>query len=308
MIVACGEALVDLMPETVAGELVYRPVLGGSLSNVALGVARLDGRAGYLWELSTDALGCAFHDHLAGEGVDVSAVRRAARATPVAIVDLAGPEPRYNIADPDRVMFDTVPPPLPSGTAVLVLGSAVLAQEPVAATLERLAATAPLVALDWNVRRPAIGDLATYRARLWRMSAAAGIAKASAADLAMVGEDDPDAAMRGFVAAGAGLAVLTRGADGASAWTAAGEAHVPTQAAHVVDAVGAGDAFMAGLLAALQRDGRLARDRLAALGSDDLAALLREAQAVAAATCARKGAVMPRSAELRTAPRRRLAG
>lgn len=298
MIVACGEALVDLMPGTVAGELVYRPVLGGSLFNVALGVARLGGRAGYLWELSTDTLGCAFHARLTAEGVDCAAVRRAGRATPVAIVDLTGPEPRYNIADPDRVMHDTAPPALPPRTAVLVIGSAVLAQEPVGTALERLAGTAPLVAIDYNVRRPSITDLAAYRGRLWRLSARAGIAKASTADFAMLGEPDPAAAMAGFVAAGAGLAVLTRGADGASAWTAAGRADVPTLARDIVDTVGAGDAFMAGLLAALQAEGRLSHAALCALDDAELARLMTEAQCVAAATCGRKGAVMPAASEL----------
>lgn len=300
MIVACGEALVDLMPETVAGETLYRPVLGGSLYNVALGVARLGGRAAYLWELSNDGLGQAFLARLASAGVDTTAVRVTARATPVALVDFSGAEPRYTIADPDRIMHDTVPPPLPAAITCLVVGSAVLAQQPVAIALEALALAAPLVAIDYNVRRPSITDLAGYRARLLRISRAAGIAKASVADLGMIGEHDAAGYMRGLVADGAALAVLTAGAAGAMAFTAAGEAHVPSQAVTVVDPVGAGDALMAALLARLQGDGSLSRAALAALGNAELTALLVAAQRVAAVTCSRKGAVMPMATEITT--------
>ncbi|MCF3935411.1 PfkB family carbohydrate kinase [Acuticoccus sp. M5D2P5] len=300
MIVTCGEALVDLMPETVGGETLYRPVLGGSLYNVALGIARLGGRAGYLWELSNDSLGTDFLQALRKDGVCVTAIRRTDRATPVAVVDLSGAEPRYNIADPDRVMNEMVPPAIPAEATCLVIGSAVLAREPVATEIEALAGQAPLVAMDYNVRPPSIHDLAAYKARLVRLSEKAGIAKASVADLEILGEEDPTAFMRALVASGTGLAVLTAGKDGASAFTAAGEAHVASRVDAMVDAVGAGDAFMCGLLTMLQTWGSLSYDALRSLGEDRLRALLDYAQSVAAVTCRSKGAVMPRAAELWT--------
>ena len=298
MIVSCGEALVDLMPEELDGELIYRPVLGGSPYNVALGVARLGGRAAYLWELSSDRLGCAFAEALANEGVDISAVRRSARATPVGIVDLSGAEPRYNIADPDRVMHDTDPPALPAGASILVVGSAVLAQEPVADRLEALAMAAPLVAMDYNVRLPSITDLPRYRGRLERMSARAGIVKASEADLAMIGVDDAEAFLHRMLQAGAALAVLTRGGEGVSAWTAGASVHVAARRVEVVDAVGAGDAFMAGLLASLQCGKLLAGPSLHALTEARLTDVIGTAQSVAAVACTKRGAVMPKHTEI----------
>lgn len=299
MIVSCGEALVDLMPDRVDGALVYRPVLGGSPYNVAVGVARLGGRAAYLWEVSTDTLGEAFAARLAAHGVDCTAVRRAGRATPVAIVDLSGTEPRYNIADPDRVMHDTALPDLPAGTAVLAIGSAVLAQEPVAAAIEALAARAPLVAIDYNVRLPSISDLAAYRARLERISRRAGIVKVSEADLSMIGVDDAPAYLARMLAGGASLAVLTRGGDGVAAWTGGGTAVTrPALAVEVVDAVGAGDAFMAGLLASLQSRNVMTADALRTLDEPGLTNVIDEAQRVAATACTKQGAVMPDIAEV----------
>ena len=319
MIVTCGEALVDLMPETIGGEVLYRPVLGGSLYTAALGIARLGGKAGYLWELSSDALGARLVETLGQANVDVGAVRRSARATPVAVVDLSGEEARYNIADPDGVMVDTDLGALPNGTACLLIGSAVLAREPVASAIERLAADAPLLAVDYNVRPPSIVDRPAYKARLARLSRRAAIVKASVADLTALGEDDPRAFMAELARAGTSLAVLTAAQDGAHAFTSgvnatrtgarataigpqsAGrgvEVSVPSAVRTIVDTVGAGDAFMVGLLYHLQRIRALSHERLAGLSEGELLEALRFAQAAAAFTCASKGAHMPSSADL----------
>jgi fructokinase len=298
VIVTCGEALVDLVPEGPDGDSVYRPVLGGSLYNVALGIARLGGRSGYLWELSSDALGQRLLTALARDGVDTAAVLVSARATPVAIVDFSGAEPRYNIADPDRVMLDTTPPPLPPAAGCLVIGSAVLAREPVADAIEARAGEAPLLAIDYNVRPPSVRDRAAYKARLVRLSQCGGIVKASEADLASLGEDDPEDFMARLTQAGAAIAVLTRGAGGATVLTERRRESVASIARSIVDPVGAGDAFMAGLLTWLQRRDVLTTARLKELEGADLQDLLVYAQAVAAATCASRGAVMPFARDL----------
>lgn len=298
VILACGEAIVDLLPEEADGELIYRPVLGGSLCNVALCVARLGGQAGYLWEISTDRLGAMVRAALDAAGVDRTVAAPSERATPVALVDLSGPEPRYNIADPDRVMCDTLPPPLPGEIGCLVVGSAVLALEPVGEAIERLAEACECVAIDYNVRPPSIADRDVYWARLRRISERATIVKASVADFKALGLDDPRAIMQSFVNRGVGLTILTEANEGASAWTAAGTARVPSSAKHIVDTVGAGDAFMAGALVHLQRHGALNRVQLATHDCESLAGLLGFAQSVAAVTCGRRGAVMPSLADL----------
>ncbi|MEM7693757.1 MAG: PfkB family carbohydrate kinase [Pseudomonadota bacterium] len=298
MIVTCGEALVDLMPEMTAEGVRYRPVLGGSHYTVAIGIAKLGGHAGYLWELSTDALGCALYDRLRGEGVVVDHVARSARATPIAIIDKSGPEPRYNIADPDRVMDDTPLPALPAGVSCLHIGSAVTSREPIGAAVEAFAAAAPFVSMDINARPPSIADAAAYRARLRRLWPACAIFKASVADIEAIGAGDPVAYMQSVVAAGVPLAILTMAQDGACAFTPRSSVEVPTLTREVVDPVGAGDAFMAALLATLQAGARLARGSLGVLSDQDMGALLSRAQRAAAFACARQGAEMPSEADL----------
>ncbi len=298
MIVACGELLVDLMPEGEGDDIVYRPVLGGSHYTVALGIARLGGRAGYLWELSHDTLGQRFHASLCAAGVDCSAVRRASRATPTAIVDKSGPEPRYNIADPDRVMHDTPLPPLPAGAACLHIGSAVLAQDPVGGYIEAAARTAPLVSLDINARPPSITDREAYCGRLRRIAALSGVVKASVADIEVIGEGDAESYMTARVNEGASIAILTMAEGGALAITARERVWRQSRATVVRDPVGAGDAFMAALLFRLQSMGALSREAIADLGEGTIADLLDFAQTAAAFTCGRSGAVMPTAGDL----------
>ena len=73
---------------------------------------------------------------------------------------------------------------------------------------------------------------------------------------------------------------------------------VPGSAVEVVDTVGAGDAFSAGLLAWLHGEGRLRRELLDELSSADLTRLLAYANRVSAITCTRAGADPPYRTEV----------
>jgi fructokinase len=92
--------------------------------------------------------------------------------------------------------------------------------------------------------------------------------------------------------------VVTRGGEGAIGFSARGSVVAPPVRVTVADTVGAGDTFQAALLTWAAETGRLSPD---ALQQIDLAAL-REALAfaaqAAALTCSRRGADLPRRAEL----------
>src|SRR5262249_39441677 len=90
--------------------------------------------------------------------------------------------------------------------------------------------------------------------------------------------------------------VLTRGDRGALAFCSAGEARVAARPVAVVDTIGAGDAFMVGLLDALWGLDLLGGDRRAGLGRSGLGALAAVLQAAApssAFTVGRAGADLP---------------
>ena len=81
-------------------------------------------------------------------------------------------------------------------------------------------------------------------------------------------------------------------------WTAAAEVELPAMPTVLVDTVGAGDTFQAALLAGLAETGHLDPRALESLTAPSLVELLSFAGKAAAITCSRRGADMPRRAEL----------
>ncbi|OUM02823.1 carbohydrate kinase family protein [Variovorax sp. JS1663] len=307
MFVVCGEALMDVyVLEATATGLRMDARIGGSPFNVAVGLARLGRRAALLTGLSRDAAGERLVQALAAEGVDPRLVVRSDAPSTLSVVsvDAAG-MPHYTFyghGTADRAIHADNLPALPAEARVLQFGSYALVVEPTGSALRALAARERgrrLVAYDPNVRLNVEPDLARWRQTVEAMAALAHIVKVSDEDLERLYPGSaPGEVARGWLAAGAHLVVLTRGAQGSEAWTHrlhATEAAVPVT---VVDAVGAGDTFQAALLTWLDERGALSTEGLAALDAAGLAALLRFASRAAAITCSRRGADMPRRAEL----------
>jgi fructokinase len=156
-----------------------------------------------------------------------------------------------------------------------------------------------LLALDPNPRPALTPDPAALMSTLDKWLAEVDLVKVSAEDLAWTFPGlSPAEVARRWRAAGPSLVVVTLGADGVYALGPAGPVELPAPPVELVDTVGAGDAFTAGLLAGLDRAGALTPESLRRLGSAELIAALRFAGRVAAATCARAGADPPWAADL----------
>ena len=306
MIVSAGEALIDLLPTRDGdGRPALRPAIGGSPFNVALALGRLGAPAGFMGAISTDAFGDQLVAALAEAGVSTELVARVARPSPLAIVSLDGAEPGYSFYDTGTAARGLVfreLKPLPPHVSVLHLGSIALAADPAASTLIARAAAARaerIISVDPNVRPAFAPNEAVYRRNLDAALGLADIVKLSLADLAWLRPSvAPSAFAAERLAAGAALVVVTRGPLGATAYRGGDVVDVPAPSVQVVDTVGAGDAFMAGLLAALAAGGLVLRADLAGLDRPVLAAVLGFAAEVAAVTCTRAGADPPRRADL----------
>jgi fructokinase len=185
---------------------------------------------------------------------------------------------------------------LPIVTAdALFFGGISLAGEPCGTAMEALCtreAGARVIMLDPNIRPGFIRDEGAFRARMARMLAMADIVKLSSEDLDWLAPDR-GAFIAGLLAAGTRLVCLTEGAAGVRAFTSAGTVFEPARPVAVVDTVGAGDTFNAGLLAALQAAGALSKAGLAALDAGTLQAALRLGVQAAAVTVSRAGANPP---------------
>ena len=306
MIVSCGEALIDFLPSSGDdGHPAFRAFPGGSPFNVAIALARLGVATGFYGGLSTDLFGGLLHRALTDNGVDIGLANVNGRPTTLAFLSLQDGNARYAFFDEGSAgrMLDEIDlPALPRAVTALHFGSFSLAEEPCGSAYEALMRREQrdrVMSLDPNIRPSLVKNRDGYIARLDRMAAMTDIVKLSEEDLAWMAPDAPfeDVAGR-WLAAGARLVVLTRGADGATARSRSASVAIPGVATAVADTVGAGDTFTAGLIARLHRQGLLAKPAVAALQETEIADALSFAARAAAMTVSRAGADPPRLADL----------
>ncbi|MFJ8106227.1 carbohydrate kinase [Streptomyces sp. NPDC096132] len=297
-ITVLGECVADAFTEaaSTSTELALRVLPGGGPANTAVSLARLGTPARFLARLSGDVFGRLFRAHLEESGVDLSDAVRAAEPSTLAVAELDArgqaafsfhaqntADWQWTAQELDRVDL--------SATACLHTGSLALVQAPGAAAVEDfLASAAPrtTISIDPNVR-PLLVRPDVYRARLAHWCGLADVLRLSEDDLELLlPGTPPERACDIWHAAGARLVVITRGADGALASLDGERVRVPAVPTAVVDTVGAGDSFTAGLLHHLDARGLLG-GRLTELRLDDVAEACRFAARVAALTCSVAG-------------------
>lgn len=300
MILVCGEAIVDLTPAACGERDGFVPRPGGSPCNVAVGLGRLGAPTGFVGGLSSDPFGRLLAARLVDSHVDLSWATTSDDPTPVAFVVLDDDRvPEYVFHLRGTAMDAVVAPadPLPHEVAAVHVGSIGLVLGPagdVAADLLRRAGADRFTTLDPNIRARFAGDRAGYSERLTGWLRSTDLVKVSEEDLAWLHPDaDPVEVAGRWLDQGPALAVVTRGRDGAVAVAADGCVEIPGVAVEVVDTVGAGDAFMSGLLGWLAETDALSRDAVASLTADERADALRFAATAAAWTCGRAGADPP---------------
>jgi fructokinase len=296
MIVVAGEALVDVVLDR-DGDSTETP--GGSPLNVAVGIARLGVPATLLTQVGHDERGGLVVRHVTASGAEIVAVPTSSGRTSLATAHLD----EQGLASYDFDLEWSLPPQdLPTCLALHVgsLGTVLEpGRESVLDLVEQAVARGTFVSFDANLRESFLDD----RDRAWQqvreLGARATLVKLSDEDAALLdpGSDPDDVARTLLQGQRTDLVILTRGAHGATAFTAEGEVSARPRAIEVVDTVGAGDAFMAGTLAQLA-DLDAFRQPVAALGRAALEQLLRGAVEVAALTCERRGANPPRREEL----------
>ncbi len=301
MIVCCGEALIDFLPaQTLEGAKAFQPFNGGSIYNVAIALGRLGHDVGYLGGLSEDFFGQMLVEGLKASNVDLSYVAMSARASMLAFVNLKDGQPQYAFVDEGsaaRMLSTEQIAKISDQVTTLHFGSISLINEPVASTLEQLAKINKdrcIISLDPNIRPTVVVDRETYLARLERMIALADIIKISDEDMDWIYPNaDHKSYVRKWLEQGTALVIITRGSEGATAFTNIHEIDQPVEKITVSDTVGAGDTFTAGLLSSLEQQGLLQREKLAHISAKQWKQATKLAAHAAAITVSRAGANPP---------------
>lgn len=261
--VCFGEILWDLFEVPVArGRAVrFERQLGGAPANVATGLARLGVRAAVAGGVGKDSFGEALGVHLDGDGVDTRFVDRLPNRTGVTFVtrDVRG-EPRFLFYRHDSADMATTVAHVDAwlsrgageATWMLVGTSTLVVPALAEATwrlLDRAAAAGASIHVDLNVRAHLWQSRAKMSSSIAALVGRAQLVKASDADLAAVAGARGEAWLARYAPKATWL--VTYGAKGARAVGAHGDVRTPSKRVRCVDATGAGDAFIAGSLAAL---------------------------------------------------------
>jgi fructokinase len=303
--------------------LIARP--GGSPANVAVALARLGVSTSFAGRISGAGFGPWLRAHLRANEVDTTPSVTARENASLALVTLdADGVPSYTFYVEGTADSQWHPSELSrvslTDVAAVHTGSLALALEPgrttVATWLNAVrGAGRVFISFDPNVRLTLIDDLAAFRDGTAQLVSLAHLVKVSEEDLhALHPEEDAIAVATRWARSGPDSVVVTHGPGGATAVqvtpaasggrpsTASPPAtrlvHRPAPSVEVVDTVGAGDAFTAGLVTWLAERGALAVGATRGLTWAHVAEWLDFANQVAALTCRRAGADPPRRSDL----------
>jgi fructokinase len=289
----CGEVLIDVLPTG--------PVVGGGPANTAKALARLGHDVDFIDGISTDAYGVGARKELERDGVGLSLSLTSDKPTCTATVtlDSAG-SASYEFLIDGTATFDFSPSWLPDPErlkpSVLHIGTLVTIVEPASSILfdwaVNCAEFAPIV-FDPNVRSSVVSDRDKYCAAVEKWVGISSVIKLSDDDILWLYPDEAmDEVAKRWIANGASLVVVTRGAKGIIGYTEHGFEEVNGAKVTVVDTVGAGDTVGAILVEGINNHS------VSGLHGQVLNSVLDRAAIAAGITVSRAGAQPPRLHEL----------
>ena len=284
-----GESLIDVVQRPDGSTVEHA---GGSAANVAVALARLGRPVQFLTAYGDDDRGTALARHLNQSAVGLVGDPRILERTATASATIAADGSASYTFDIEWRLPE-VPDLEPAVVHACSIGAV---REPgagdVRALLERLRPHAT-VSYDVNARPAVTGAGPELVRAVEDVAALADLVKASDEDLATLYPEQPvERAVERLLGLGPGAVVVTRGRAGA-AWYADGHrVEAPAVEVEVVDTIGAGDTFGAGVIDALWNVDALG-GRLTGLTHQEIEAVLRHAARAAAVTVSRPGADPP---------------
>ena len=298
--ICMGELLIDFVPTVTGQDLLnaeaFKKAPGGAPGNVAVGLQRLGISTAFIGKLGDDPFGWFLAKTLSDAGVDVSPIRYTSEArTALAFVSLQADGERefmfYRHPSADMLLKpDEIDVGAISAAKLFHFGSISLINEPAhSATLHavnKAHESGCLVSYDPNLRMSIWPDEEAARQGLLLGLSKANIVKISEDEVDfLTGLGDLEKAKEKLWHDDMQLLVVTRGRDGCRFFTSGFQGEADSFNVDAVDATGAGDGFVAGLLQGILKDPATLQD------PQLLTSLCRFANAVGALTTTERGAI-----------------
>jgi sugar/nucleoside kinase (ribokinase family) len=318
-VLSLGEILVDWVCTTTGAELdraeTFTKAPGGAPANVAVGCARQGIKTAFLGRLSTDAFGQWLKAILEEEGIDTTgtvidsqAQTRMAYVVTTATGDRKLAEfSKISVADAQYSPNDVNAEQFLKAK-VLHFGSISLIESPSKEATTKAVELAHenklLVSYDPNVRIGLWPTPDACRQTILNTLKWADFVKLNLGELEfLTGSKDFNAARRLRQEHDLPLLIVTLDSHGAHIITDNSEKTVPGVKIQLVEATGAGDGFVSGIISGLLLhvgDAKNRQQALSELPIDTLTEIVRRANAVGALACTRAGAIpaLPRKSEI----------
>ncbi|MEO6997448.1 MAG: PfkB family carbohydrate kinase [Terracoccus sp.] len=297
-----GETLIDAVTRS-SGEALEH--VGGSPANVAFGLAALGHDVDLATWIATDERGLRIAEVCRARGVGLTPGSQGAPFTSVAHARLDPTGAATYVFD---LEWQLAAVPQLETYGHVHIGSIGAVLEPGASSVRETALTArawSTVSYDPNARPSLMGRPADARRTIETSIALSDVVKVSDDDLDWLCPGEPlSNVLERWCILGPELVIVTRGGDGATVRVGrTGETgDFPARRVTVVDSVGAGDSFMAGLVSGLLDAGLLggpqARTALAEVALDDVRPAVERALATGSLTVGQAGAHAPTRADL----------
>ncbi|MFJ4173335.1 carbohydrate kinase family protein [Microbacterium sp. NPDC089696] len=249
--VVIGDALIDEIRDA-AG---VRELVGGAALNVAVGLRRLGVDTALIAMVGDDEAGDHIREYLVDHGVRLietpaprgssrAIVQRGADGEPVYLFNEAAQRRSIRYSDEARTAI---------AQASLVAISCFPFDVPAEVDALAVAVRGARLAIDPNPRSGMLGDRTEFVRGFERLAADTAIVKVGADDAALLYDGDLDALRTRLRGLGVRAVLATAGPDGAILETDDGTVRAPisTLPGRIVDTVGAGDATLAAVSAAL---------------------------------------------------------
>jgi fructokinase len=298
-----GEALIDFKS---TGNLAFQGFIGGSSLNVATATSRLGQATTFLTQISTDLFGISLKEHMDKNQIDTTFMLESAAPSTLAFVEERGGQAHFTFLGNGAAdtLYNPEPrPELPSSVKFVQFGSISLLSEPTSSSIAQIVANHRehvTVVFDPNCRPSLTPDLAGYKKKLENWLKLAHLVKVSDQDLGWLEPDKTlEEVARDWLSRGPKAVIITRGEHGSVLFrNGKPNLEIETPKVKVIDTVGAGDTFTAGLMVGLLEHGHQNSSDLERHSDEIWLSVMRFAAISAAINCTRAGANPPTRAEV----------